>query len=147
MRVGAAAVEMTPSLCDDAVPDATIEQYDSSRGCFRWVHLAGFGPYLPFQADNRLAEGAHDPLWARALAVEGANGDTVVLVSTDLPGLGAKHANQIRRRVERGERRAVRQHHHPFDPHPLRARCQRLLVDLDAGPQPPLHPSGAGVGV
>ncbi len=101
MRVGAAAVEMTPSLCDDAVPDATVEQYDSSRGCFRWVHLAGFGPYLPFQADNRLAEGAHDPLWARALAVEGANGDTVVLVSTDLPGLGAKHANQIRRRVER----------------------------------------------
>ncbi len=101
LKVGAAAVEITPPLCDDAAPNARPDQFDSTRGCFRWVHLAGFGPYLPFRADNRLATGVHDPLWARALALEGANGETAVFVSTDLPGLGAKHANPIRRRVER----------------------------------------------
>ena len=100
LRVGAAAVEITPRLCGDAGPDASRDQFDADRGCFRWVHLAGFGPFLPFQADNRLARGIHDPLWARALAVEGPNGETSVLVSTDLPGFGAKHANPIRRRVE-----------------------------------------------
>ena len=101
LRVGVAAVEITPSLCADAAPDTASYQFDPDNECFRWVHLAGFSPYLPFQSDNRLAIGVHDPLWARALAVEGTNGETVILVSTDLPGLGGKHANYIRRRVER----------------------------------------------
>ena len=100
LRVGAAAVEITPVLCDDAAPDAGPEQFDSARNCFRWVHLAGFSPYVPFRRDNRLATGIHDPLWARALAIEGTNGETVVLIATDLPGLGSKHANRVRRRVE-----------------------------------------------
>ena len=101
LRVGVSAVEITPTLCHDAASDARQEQFDSARNCYRWVHLAGFSPYVPFKTDNRLAAGVHDPLWARALAIEGTNGETVVLVATDLPGLGSKHANHIRRRVEK----------------------------------------------
>ena len=101
LKAGVAAVEITPVLCDDAAADARPGQFDGERGCFRWIHLAGFSPYVPFRDDNRLAEGVHDPLWSRALAIEGTNGETVVLVATDLPGLGSKHTNRVRRRVER----------------------------------------------
>jgi hypothetical protein len=101
LRVGVAAVEITPPVCEDAVPGiAEGESFDRNRGCFRWVHLAGFSPYVPFVDDNRIAEGVHDPLWSRALAVRDADGVTVVLVATDLPGLGRKHTSVVRRRVE-----------------------------------------------
>ena len=99
LQVGAAAVEITPVLCDDAAPDSRRAQYDEARGCFRWVHLAGFSPYVPFRDDARLATGQHDPLWARTLAVRDADGDTLVIVATDLPGLGRKHTSHVRRRV------------------------------------------------
>jgi len=98
-KVGVAVVEITPMLCDDAAANARPNQFDAERGCFRWIHLAGFSPYIPFRDDNRLAEGVHDPLWSRALAIEGANGEAVVLVATDLPGLSSKHTSHIRRRV------------------------------------------------
>ena len=98
-KVGVAVVEITPMLCDDAAANARPNQFDAERGCFRWIHLAGFSPYIPFRDDNRLAEGVHDPLWSRALALEGANGEAVVLVATDLPGLSSKHTSHIRRRV------------------------------------------------
>ena len=101
LRAGVAAVEITPKLCDDAAADASRQQFDVRRGCFRWIHLAGFSPYVPLKDNNRLTTGIHDSLWARALAVEGINGETAILVATDLPGLGAKDANYVRRRVER----------------------------------------------
>ena len=100
LLAGAAAVEITPRLCEDAAPDAGPPQFNELGDCFRWVHLAGFSPFVPLRADNRLATGIHDPLWSRALAIRGTNGHTVVIVSTDLPGLGRKHTGRVRRRVE-----------------------------------------------
>ncbi|MEE2636896.1 MAG: hypothetical protein VYE68_06645 [Acidobacteriota bacterium] len=99
LRVGAAAVEITPPVCDDLAPDSSPEQFDHRRACFRWVHLAGFSPFVPYRDDARLATGVHDPLWARALAIQDTDADTVVIVATDLPGLGRKHTGPIRRRV------------------------------------------------
>ena len=101
LEAGAAAVEITPVLCPDAAPDARPEPYDPARGCFRWIHLAGFSPFVPFRGDARLATGIHDPLWARALALRDAEGDTLVLVALDLPGIGRQHTGPIRRRIER----------------------------------------------
>ena len=101
LEAGAAAVDITPMLCDDAAADASVEQFDADRNCFRWIHLAGFSPYVPFREGNRLAEGIHDPIWARALALRDAGGETLVLVAADLPGLGRKHTGPVRRRVAR----------------------------------------------
>ena len=101
LQAGAAAVDITPVLCDDAAADATVPQFDPARDCFRWVHLAGFSPYVPFRQGNRLAEGIHDPIWARALALRDDAGETLVLVAADLPGLGRKHTGPVRRRVAR----------------------------------------------
>ena len=98
---GAAAVDITPVLCPDAAADASVPQFDAARDCFRWIHLAGFSPYVPFRAGNRLAEGVHDPIWSRALALRDAGGETLVLVAADLPGLGRKHTGRVRRRVAR----------------------------------------------
>ena len=94
-------MDITPVLCDDAAADATPPQYDADRDCFRWIHLAGFSPYVPLREGNRLAEGIHDPIWARALALRDTTGETVVLVAADLPGLGRKHTGPVRRRVSR----------------------------------------------
>ena len=101
LEAGAAAVDITPVLCDDAAADASVPQFDADRNCFRWIHLAGFSPYVPFREGNRLAEGIHDPIWARALALRVAGGETLVLVAADLPGLGRKHTGRVRRRVAR----------------------------------------------
>lgn len=98
-QAGAAAVEITPVLCEDAVPHANRQQFDATRQCFRWIHLGGFSPFVPLRDDARLATGVHDPLWARSLALRDANGHVVVLVATDLPGLGQKHTGPVRRRV------------------------------------------------
>ena len=101
LLAGAAAVDITPVLCEDAAADASVPQFDPDRECFRWIHLAGFSPYVPFRQGNRLAEGVHDPIWARALALRDATGETLVLVAADLPGLGRKHTGPVRRRVAR----------------------------------------------
>ena len=100
-QAGVSAMEITPVLCDGAASDPRLEPYDPSRGCFRWVHLSGFSPFVPFRGDNRLATGVHDPLWARALALRDGDGDTLVLVALDLPGIGRQHTGPIRRRAER----------------------------------------------
>ena len=102
LEVGVSAVDITPRLCPQGTDDVAADgpPFDAAGDCFRWVHLAGFSPYVPY-ATNRIAQGVHDPLWSRALAVRGVNGETVVLVATDLPGLGGKHINPVRRRVER----------------------------------------------
>ena len=101
IRAGAAAVDITPVMCEDASADASVPQFDPDRDCFRWIHLAGFSPYVPFRRGNRLAEGVHDPIWARTLALRDAGGETLVLVAADLPGLGRKHTGPVRRRVAR----------------------------------------------
>lgn len=101
LQAGAAAVDITPVLCDDAAADAAVPQFDAHRDCFRWIHLAGFSPYVPLRRGNRLAEGIHDPIWARALALRDTTGETLVLVAADLPGLGRKHTGPVRRRVSR----------------------------------------------
>lgn len=101
LLAGAAAVDITPVLCEDAAADASVPQFDPDRECFRWIHLAGFSPYVPFRQRNRLAEGIHDPIWARALALRDGEGETLVLVAADLPGLGRKHTGPVRRRVAR----------------------------------------------
>ena len=101
LLAGAAAVDITPVLCEDAAADASVPQFDPDRECFRWIHLAGFSPYVPFRQRNRLAEGVHDPIWARALALRDGDGETLVLVAADLPGLGRKHTGPVRRRVAR----------------------------------------------
>ena len=98
-QAGAAAVDITPVLCADAAADSRNSQYDTIRDCYRWVHLAGFSPYVPFRTDARLATGIHDPLWARSLALRDNTGTTIVLVAVDLPGLGRKHIGPVRRRV------------------------------------------------
>ena len=101
LHVGVAAVAITPRLCADVTAGvADGPSFDAARECFRWVHLAGFSPYVPFVDDNRIAGGVHDPLWSRAIAIRDAGGETVVLVATDLPGLGRKHTSVVRRRVE-----------------------------------------------
>ena len=104
LLAGAAAVDITPTLCEDAAADRSVPQFDPARECFRWIHLAGFSPYVPFREANRIAEGVHDPIWARTLALRDAAGETLVLVAADLPGLGRKHTGPVRRRValERG---------------------------------------------
>ena len=99
LQAGVAAIEITPMLCDDAVSTSAGDSYDELRDCYRWVHLAGFSPYVPFRDDARLATGIHDPLWARTLALRDTDGDTLIIVATDLPGLGHKQTNRIRRRV------------------------------------------------
>ena len=101
LLAGAAAVDVTPALCEDAAADASAPQFDPERECFRWIHLAGFSPYVPFRRGNRLAEGVHDPIWVRALALRDAEGETLVLVAADLPGLGRKHTGPVRRRAAR----------------------------------------------
>ena len=98
-EAGAAAVEITPVLCADATADPRTSQYDTIRDCYRWVHLGGFSPYVPFREDARLATGIHDPLWARSLALRDDTGTTIVLVAADLPGLGRKHIGPVRRRI------------------------------------------------
>jgi len=98
-QAGAGAIEITPNLCKSATGNSNGDPYDEIRQCYRWVHLAGFSPYVPFRNDARVANGIHDPLWARTLALRDSTGDTLIIVSTDLPGLSHKHINRVRRRV------------------------------------------------
>lgn len=61
---------------------------DSSR----LVYLAGFG-------QNRIASGIHDDLYVRAVAMQGT-GQTVVLVSADLIGLGSEVCRRCEANVQ-----------------------------------------------
>ena len=58
LEVGVAAVDITPRLCPEATVDGAADgpPFDSAGDCFRWVHLAGFSPYVPY-ATNRIAQG------------------------------------------------------------------------------------------
>ena len=98
---GASAVDVTPVLCSSIVPADYSNQFDVDNNCFRWVHLGGFSPYVPFRQDARIAEGIHDRIWARTIALADAEGDTLVIVAVDLPGLGRKHTARVRRQISR----------------------------------------------
>jgi hypothetical protein len=101
-RVGVGVVDITPKLCKGRSEQSILSQYDSVKNCFRWIHLAGFSPYYTaLHKDRRLAEGVHDPIWSRALALQGSNGERLLMISTDLPGLTWKHINPIRRRISK----------------------------------------------
>ncbi|SDU13662.1 neutral/alkaline non-lysosomal ceramidase N-terminal domain-containing protein [Jiangella alkaliphila] len=58
------------------------------------VELAGFGPFL-----RRRATSVHAPLYARAVAVAGADGGRWVLVSCDLLGVAASIVDDVAARV------------------------------------------------
>lgn len=85
LRVGFSKVDITP---------------DFQR--FGPIHLGGFAPYYPVPfKKNRWAVGIHDPIWARAIAIQGEGEKTVILISADLPGLAWKYINPVRREIER----------------------------------------------
>ncbi|MEQ1876442.1 MAG: neutral/alkaline non-lysosomal ceramidase N-terminal domain-containing protein [Bdellovibrionia bacterium] len=100
LRVGVSAVDITPKLCPGKTKYVDFGfMYDKKRDCFNWIHVAGFSPYYPFSSDNRIAQGVQSPIWSRALAVQGENGVTTLLIATDLPGLTWKYVNPIKRRI------------------------------------------------
>ena len=72
-------------------------------GQFQFIHMGGFSPYFPapLNLGNRIVVGVHDPLWARALAVQGSNGQKTLLIVTDLPGLVWKYINPVRRWISK----------------------------------------------
>jgi hypothetical protein len=72
------------------------------QSAFGPIFIGGYAPYYPIPFyHNRWAQGIHDPIWARAVAIEGEDGKTVILMSTDLPGLTWKHINPVRREIEK----------------------------------------------
>ncbi|NDG84333.1 MAG: hypothetical protein EBX52_04750 [Proteobacteria bacterium] len=72
------------------------------QSAFGPIFIGGFAPYYPVPFyHNRWAQGVHDPIWARAVAIEGEGGKTVILISTDLPGLTWKHINPVRREIQK----------------------------------------------
>lgn len=94
----------------DDVPDPARDNFDpftnplGTEGDhrFNFINLGGFNPFYPVPfIGNRLAQGVHDPVWARAIAIEGSNGVRTVLISADLPGLVWKHINPVRRQIEK----------------------------------------------
>lgn len=90
LKVGAAAVDITPM------------ELNAHASLPYFVHLAGYSPYYPLiNKWNRIAEGIHDPIWARSIAIQATNGAKLVWMSTDLPGLTWKHINPVRRRIEK----------------------------------------------
>ncbi len=88
LKVGASAVDITPRQMNLSLP--------------YFVHLAGYSPYYPIiHKWNRIAEGIHDSIWSRAIAIEASNGVKTLWISTDLPGLTWKHINPVRRRLSK----------------------------------------------
>lgn len=87
LKAGFSAVDITPDLSHH-----------------KRLQLGGFSPYYPlpeFILKNRFANGVLDPIWARTLALQNEQGQTLVLMSTDLPGLAWKYINPVRRELSR----------------------------------------------
>jgi hypothetical protein len=96
LEVGVSAVDITP------YPSASHDNprrpgYESEFGR---IYLGGYGPYVPVFGSDRWARGVHDPVWARAIAVRD-QGNTVIMISTDLPGLVWKYINPARRELSK----------------------------------------------
>lgn len=66
----------------------------SARNVYNGIYLAGFG-------QNRMAEGAYDPVWTRAIVLE-ADGRRVAWVSIDLIGGFSHWADQVREALRQG---------------------------------------------
>jgi hypothetical protein len=76
LEVGFGKADITPEVGDDDRP----------------VYLAGYG-------QGRQATGVHDPLWARAVVLEGG-GERVALVSVDLIGVQLELTEAVRARLD-----------------------------------------------
>lgn len=96
LEAGFGAVDITPYPLTSSDPSRS--GYDSPYGR---IYLGGFGPKYPVPrwiVEPRWAQGVHDPIWARAVAVR--EGDqTIVMISTDLSGLVWKYINPARREI------------------------------------------------
>ena len=82
--------------------NATNITPDLSR--FKKIQLGGFDPHYPVPRSihkNRIADGVLDPIWARSVAIQNELGKTVLMMSTDLPGLSWKYINPVRRELSR----------------------------------------------
>ncbi len=99
LQAGAASVEITPDmevaetftdLNGNATWDALDEPFDDRNGdgVFQGEWIAGFG-------NGRAADGVHDPLWARAVALRTGN-TTVALVVLDTVGYFIDEMDEIR---------------------------------------------------
>jgi hypothetical protein len=101
LRVGFAALKITPALPDtwvDKNGDARFDEADgdtyadrNGNGRFDGVWMAGF-------QNRRPAQGIHDDLWARAVVID--DGTTrLALVALDLIGFGNDRVIRVRQRV------------------------------------------------
>lgn len=104
LQAGAGMRDITPDLAQyDSWTDADKDSHfnpdrqDTYRdrngnGTFDFVWLGGF-------SSNRPAQGVHDPLWTRALALK-SSGLLVVLVSIDCVGLTHERLIRLRKELE-----------------------------------------------
>lgn len=101
LYVGAAVRDITPQVepFEDANGNGVHdpgERFEdrNGNGTFDAYWIAGFSP-------GRLARGAHDPVWARALALR-QNQTTVVLLAVDVLGLFREEEDEVRRLLPAG---------------------------------------------
>ena len=117
LRVGVAAVPITPvdgagKLWQEPFSDTNGNgRYDPPHGWRFWRHADPFvdengngkwdGPFLAGYGHKKkyyVADGVHDPIWARALVIQ-LNGKRIALVALDLVGLFNEEVERIRREV------------------------------------------------
>lgn len=97
LEAGFSSVDITPYPSAQH-EDPQTQGYESAYGR---IFIGGFGPYIPIPGrEARWAAGVHDPIYARAVAVR-SGGKTLVMISTDLPGLTWKYINPVRRELSR----------------------------------------------
>ncbi|MBT3586594.1 MAG: hypothetical protein HN509_16920 [Halobacteriovoraceae bacterium] len=71
-------------------------------GEYQFSFMGGFAPYYPLWfIPLRTARNVHDPVWARAIAIQGSNGVPLIMITVDLPGLAWKYINPVKRRLSR----------------------------------------------
>lgn len=96
LEVGVSSIDITPY--SNSTP-----QNPRNRGMetpYGRIHLGGYGPFVPVVGSDRWARGVHDPIWSRAMAVRDS-GKTLIMISTDLPGLVWKYINPARRAISK----------------------------------------------
>ncbi len=104
LRVGVAKRDITPNflLYDKFVDKNGNSRYEPDKGDY-FEDTNGNGkvdsPWIAGFSNNRPAQGAHDPLWARAIAFEN-NGVKVVLVTLDSIGIFHEAIIDMRKRLD-----------------------------------------------
>lgn len=113
LKAGVGVVDVTPDFegrpvpANNATPFAPLYQWGdpfddkNGDGKFQFLYLAGFENFFPkfVPYGNRFATRVHDPIWSRAIAVEGASGQKTVLISVDSPGIMWKVIGPVRRKI------------------------------------------------